>query len=103
MLREAYARGAERFGWRDRDPRPGAMRDGRWLVGMGVATAFHPSTRMPASVTMRLGADGVVVLRCGMHEMGMGSATVQAQIAADEMGVPLESVRVSSTIATAAS
>jgi xanthine dehydrogenase YagR molybdenum-binding subunit len=94
MLREAYARGAERFGWRERDPRPGAMRDGRWLVGMGVATAFHPSTRMPASVTMRLGADGVVVVRCGMHEMGMGSATVQAQIAADEMGVPLESVQV---------
>jgi xanthine dehydrogenase YagR molybdenum-binding subunit len=94
MLREAYALGAERFGWRDRDPRPGTMRDGRWLVGMGVATAHLSSMRMPASVTVRLGVDGVVVVRCGLHEMGMGSATVQAQIAADEMGVPLESVRV---------
>ncbi|MEV0616452.1 xanthine dehydrogenase family protein molybdopterin-binding subunit [Nonomuraea sp. NPDC050404] len=94
MLKEAYALGAERFGWRERDPRPGAMRDGRWLVGMGVATAFHPSMRMPAHVTVRLGADGTLVVRSGMHEMGMGTATVQAQIAADEMGVPLASVRV---------
>src|ERR671916_548808 len=60
MLREAYALGAERFGWPERDPRPGAMRDGRWLVGMGVATAHLSSMRMPASVTVRLGADGAV-------------------------------------------
>ncbi|MGW4792620.1 xanthine dehydrogenase family protein molybdopterin-binding subunit [Nonomuraea sp. NPDC004297] len=92
-LREAYALGAERFGWSARDPRPGVMRDGRWLVGMGVATAYHPSMRMPANVTVRLGADGTVVVRCGLQEMGMGTATVQAQIAADELGVPLESVR----------
>ncbi|TMR89922.1 xanthine dehydrogenase family protein molybdopterin-binding subunit [Nonomuraea basaltis] len=94
MLREAYTLGAERFGWRERDPRPGSMRDGRWLVGMGVATAYHPAFSMPASVTVRLAADGGVVVRCGLHEMGMGAATVQAQIAADELGVPLESVRV---------
>ncbi|MFC4119067.1 xanthine dehydrogenase family protein molybdopterin-binding subunit [Nonomuraea zeae] len=94
MLRETYAVGAERFGWRERDPRPGSMRDGRWLVGMGVATAYHPSWQMPADVTVRLGADGGLVVRCAMQEMGMGAATAQAQIAADEMGVPLESVRV---------
>lgn len=94
MLREAYAEGAERFGWKDRDPRVGAMRDGRWLVGMGVATAHLTSLRMPASVTVRLGADGTLVVRCGLHEMGMGAPTAQAQIAADQMGVRLESVRV---------
>ncbi|QYC45277.1 Xanthine dehydrogenase molybdenum-binding subunit [Nonomuraea coxensis DSM 45129] len=94
LLREAYALGAERFGWRDRDPRAGAMRDGRWLVGMGVATAYHPAFVLPANVSVRLGADGRVVVRCGLQEMGMGAATVQAQIAADELGVPLESVRV---------
>ncbi|MGH3306461.1 MAG: xanthine dehydrogenase family protein molybdopterin-binding subunit [Nocardioides sp.] len=94
MLREAYALGAERFGWKNRDPGARSMRDGRWLVGMGVATAHHGSMRMPASVTVRLGADGTVVVRCGLHEMGMGAPTAQAQIAADQMGVPLESVRV---------
>lgn len=94
MLREAYALGVERFGWRERDPVPGVMRDGRWLVGMGVATAYHPSMHVPATVAVRLDADGVVVVRCGMHEMGMGTTTAQAQITADEMGVPLGSVRV---------
>ncbi|QFY13183.1 molybdopterin-dependent oxidoreductase [Nonomuraea phyllanthi] len=94
MLREVYAVGAERFGWSERDPRPGSMRDGKWLVGMGVATAYHPSLQMPASVTVRLDADGGVVVRCALHEIGVGAATAQAQIAADELGVPLESVRV---------
>ncbi|WP_406674042.1 xanthine dehydrogenase family protein molybdopterin-binding subunit [Nonomuraea sp. N2-4H] len=93
-LRQAYTKGAELFGWRRRDPRAGAMRDGRLLVGMGVATAYHPAMILPASVTVRLHADGTVVVRCGMQEMGMGAATAQAQIAADELGVPLESVRV---------
>ncbi|MEV5412562.1 xanthine dehydrogenase family protein molybdopterin-binding subunit [Thermopolyspora sp. NPDC052614] len=94
MLREAYALGAERFGWPARPPRPGAVRDGRWLVGMGVATAYHPAVMLPANVTVRLSADGTVLVRCGFQEMGMGGATAQAQIAADALGVPLEAVRV---------
>ena len=94
MLRDAYAVGAERFGWKDRDPRARTMRDGRWLVGMGVATAHHGSMRMPATVTIRLNADGTVVVRCAIQEMGMGAPTVQTQVVADQLGVPLESVRV---------
>ncbi|WP_103342519.1 xanthine dehydrogenase family protein molybdopterin-binding subunit [Amycolatopsis sp. CA-126428] len=94
MLREAYARGAERFGWADRTPEPGSMRDGRWLVGMGVASAYHPAWQFAASVTVRLSVDGTVLVRCGFHEMGMGGATAQAQIAADALGVPFEAVRV---------
>ncbi len=93
-LREAYALGAEKFGWADRVPAPGSMRDGRWLVGMGVATAFHPSFQMAANATVRLDADGTVLVRSGFHEMGMGAATAQAQIAADALGVPVSSVTV---------
>ncbi|MTD53762.1 xanthine dehydrogenase family protein molybdopterin-binding subunit [Amycolatopsis pithecellobii] len=94
LLREVYALGADRFGWANRSPRPGSMRDGRWLVGMGVATAYHPAMRFTADVTVRLSADGSVLVRCGFHEMGMGAATAQAQIAADALGVPFEAVRV---------
>jgi xanthine dehydrogenase YagR molybdenum-binding subunit len=94
MLREAFAVGAERFGWSERTPEPGSMRDGRWLVGMGVATAFHTALRMTANVTVRLAADGSVLVRCAFHEMGMGGATAQAQIAADALGVPFEAVHV---------
>ncbi|WP_115944372.1 xanthine dehydrogenase family protein molybdopterin-binding subunit [Amycolatopsis thermalba] len=93
-LREAYELGARRFGWRDRPPEPGSMRDGRWLVGMGVATAYHPAWLFPANVTLRLSADGTVLLRCGFQEMGMGAATAQAQITANALGVPVDAVRV---------
>ncbi|MFD2418338.1 xanthine dehydrogenase family protein molybdopterin-binding subunit [Amycolatopsis pigmentata] len=94
MLREAYAQGAESFGWANRSAQPGSMRDGRWLVGMGVATAYHPGLRFTADVTVRLSADGSVLVRCGFQEMGMGAATAQAQIAADALGVPIDAVKV---------
>lgn len=92
--REVFARGVARFGWHRRTPRPGSMRDGRWLVGMGVAAAYHPSWQFPANVAVRLSADGSVLVRCGLQEMGMGAATAQAQIAADALGVPVDVVRV---------
>lgn len=93
-LREAYARGAERFRWADRTPEPRSMRDGRWLVGTGVATAFHPAWEFPANVTMRLSADGDVLVRCGFHEMGMGGATAFTQVTAHALRIPVESVRI---------
>jgi xanthine dehydrogenase YagR molybdenum-binding subunit len=92
-LREAYARGAERFGWAARTPEPGSMRDGRWLVGWGVASAYHPAWQFPANLTVRLSADGTVLVRCAFHEMGMGSATAQAQVTAHALGVPVGAVR----------
>lgn len=93
-LRAAYARGAKRFRWQDRNPEPSSMRDGRWQIGVGVATAFHPAWRLPANLTMRLDADGTVLVRCGFHEMGMGAATAFTQVTAHALGVPFESVRI---------
>lgn len=93
-LRAAYARGAERFGWADRPPQPRSMRTGRKLLGWGVATAFHMPIQLSADVTVRLGMDGTVLVRCGLHEIGVGVATAQAQIAADALGVPVEAVTV---------
>jgi xanthine dehydrogenase YagR molybdenum-binding subunit len=88
MLREAFTVGAERFGWSQRSPEPRSLRDGRWLVGMGVATAFHTALRTTANVAVRLAADGTGLVRCGFHEMGMGAATAQAQIAAERSVCP---------------
>ncbi|OZM83955.1 xanthine dehydrogenase family protein molybdopterin-binding subunit [Pseudonocardia sp. MH-G8] len=93
-LRAAYARGAQRFGWAERPPQPRSMRDGRSLLGWGVATAFHMPIQLPADVTVRLAMDGTVLVRCGLHEIGVGAATVQSQIAADALGVPVETVAV---------
>ena len=92
-LVKAYADGAARFGWDKRDAVPGRRRDGEWLLGMGVATGTYPYYRMPGvKARLRLDADGRVTVSTAGHEMGMGTATVQAQHAADRLGVTLEDV-----------
>jgi xanthine dehydrogenase YagR molybdenum-binding subunit len=92
-LRECYTRAAERFGWAKRNAEPRSTRDGRWLIGQGMASATYPAHRSPASVRARMNADGTVVIASGSHEMGMGTATVMAQLAAETLGVPPERVR----------
>jgi xanthine dehydrogenase YagR molybdenum-binding subunit len=93
-LTEAYQRGAARFGWAKRNPVPRSTRDGDWLIGLGVATAFYPYYRMPgAAARIRLTADGRAVASMASHEMGMGTATVQAQHLAERLGLPVDHVR----------
>ncbi|MES2712138.1 MAG: xanthine dehydrogenase family protein molybdopterin-binding subunit [Pseudomonadota bacterium] len=92
-LMEAYTRGAERFGWDKRSATPGARQEGEWHIGMGVATATYPYYRMPGgSVRIRLTADGRAIVSTAVHEMGMGTATVQAQHAAERLGLPMDQV-----------
>jgi xanthine dehydrogenase YagR molybdenum-binding subunit len=91
---EAYARGAEAFGWDQRPATPRSRREGEWLIGMGCATATYPYYRMPGGAArIRLTADGRAVVEMASHEMGMGTATVQAQHAAARLGLPLDRVR----------
>ena len=92
-LKECYARAAERFGWARRTPQPRSMRDGRNLIGWGMASATYPAHRSPASARAVMRADGTVLVTSGSHEMGMGTATVMAQLAAETLGVPPERVR----------
>jgi xanthine dehydrogenase YagR molybdenum-binding subunit len=93
-LRACYALGAERFGWAKRDPQPRSMRDGDDLIGYGMATATYPARRMPASAEVCLYADGRVVAKTASHDLGTGTYTVLAQLAAEVLGAPVESVRV---------
>jgi len=92
-MREAYAIGAERFGWHNRPPAPRAQRDGDWLIGQGVATGTYPVYRMTTAARVRINADGTALVQTSCQEMGMGTATVQTQHAAERLGLPLESVR----------
>lgn len=92
-LTEAYRRGAERFGWDKRNPVPRSRQDGEWLIGMGVATATYPYYRMPGGAArIRITSDGRVTVSTAVHEMGMGTATVQSQHVAERLGVALEDV-----------
>jgi xanthine dehydrogenase YagR molybdenum-binding subunit len=93
-LVEAYRRGAERFGWSERNPVPRARREGEWLIGMGCATATYPYYRMQgAAARITLTADGDASAAVATHEMGMGTATAQSQHLADRLGLPLDKVR----------
>ena len=92
-LVEAYRRGAERFGWDRRDPTPRSRREGDWLIGMGCATATYPYYRMPGGAArIRLTVDGRAIVQMASHEMGMGTATVQAQHAAERLGLEYDKV-----------
>ena len=91
----AYDLGAKRFGWDRRAAKPRSRREGEWLIGMGCATGSFPYMRMPGtSVRITIDGSGHVTVSSAAHEMGMGTATVQRQVAADRLGVPLENVTV---------
>jgi len=92
-LRECYRVGAERFGWSKRSPKPRSMADGRWLVGYGVATATYPARQQAASCLARILPDGKALVRAGSQEIGCGTYTIMAQVAADALGMPVERVR----------
>jgi len=93
-LVECLRLGAERFGWNRRDPRPGSRRDGRWLVGYGVAAAFRNNLVMKSAARVRLDARGRVTVETDMTDIGTGSYTIIGQTAAEMMGVPLDHVTV---------
>jgi xanthine dehydrogenase YagR molybdenum-binding subunit len=93
-LRACYEQGAETFGWHNRTSQPGSMRDGRVLIGMGMATSTYPTTRMAASAAVRLSPDGSALVRSGTQDLGTGTYTTMAQVVADELGLPIGRVRV---------
>ena len=86
--------GADRFGWNRRNPRPGQVREGRWLVGMGVAAGFRNNLLMKSAARVEVTRDGGVVVSTDMTDIGTGSYTIIAQTAAEMLGVPMEAVTV---------
>ncbi len=92
-LRECYAQGAEKFGWSQRNPTPGATRDGDWLVGQGMAMGIYHASRAKARARARLLPDGTLVVQSATADVGPGTATVMTQIAADASGVAPENIR----------
>ncbi|WP_431858198.1 aldehyde oxidoreductase molybdenum-binding subunit PaoC [Azospirillum sp.] len=92
QLVECLRIGAERFGWSKRNPRPGAVRDGQWLVGMGMAAAFRNNLLTKSAARVRLDTRGVVTVETDMTDIGTGSYTIIAQTAAEMMGVGLDRI-----------
>ena len=94
-LRECYARAAAKFGW-DKykaSPEPRSVRDGKWLVGYGMATATYPTNRSKADASACINADGTALVLAGSQDLGTGTWTVMTQVSAGTLGLPMDKVR----------
>ena len=92
-LRECYEVGARRFGWSTRKPEPRSTRDGHWLVGYGMAGVGYPWYQAPCRARASITADGRAYVSSAATDIGTGTYTVMAQLAAETLALPLEHVR----------
>jgi xanthine dehydrogenase YagR molybdenum-binding subunit len=93
-LRECYQQGAEAFGWDKRNPEPRSMRDGTELVGWGMASGVWEALQMPTAARIVLTANGHAEIACSFSDIGTGTYTIAAQVAADQLGLPLDNITV---------
>jgi xanthine dehydrogenase YagR molybdenum-binding subunit len=94
QLRECYRQGAAAFGWDKRTPEPRSMRDGSELVGWGMASGVWEALQMPAAVRIVLTANGHAEIATAASDIGTGTYTIMAQVAADMLGLPLDNISV---------
>ena len=93
-LRDCYRVGAERFGRTKRNPAVGSMRDGRWLVGYGMAGVTYEWYQAPCQVSVSISRDGTALLRSAATDIGTGTYTVATQLAAELLGLDIKQVHV---------
>ncbi|MCC8452429.1 xanthine dehydrogenase family protein molybdopterin-binding subunit [Streptomyces rochei] len=93
-LAACFREGARRFGWAERDPRPGIRRDGRWLLGTGTAAASFGAGAGPSTALLTAEADGTFTVRISAADLGTGARTALTLVAADALEVTPERVRV---------
>ena len=93
-LIECLREGAQAFGWERRQTKPAQILDGRWLIGMGVATSFHHHSVRNSRAELSLNRAGRLTIRTSMTDIGTGTYTVLAQIASEMLGVPMDHITV---------
>jgi xanthine dehydrogenase YagR molybdenum-binding subunit len=93
-LMDCFDAGAKAFDWRRRDPQPGSMRDGDWLIGLGCASSMYPTHMGPATARVTVTLSGTAKVQTAAHDIGTGAYTVIAMTAAGRLGLPIEKVTV---------
>ncbi|ETF03610.1 aldehyde oxidase [Advenella kashmirensis W13003] len=91
-LKACYAQGAEHFGWNKRTGEPRSMRDGRELVGWGMATGIWEAFQQKASARATFSNDGILEIASAAADIGTGTYTILTQIAADTLGLPMSRI-----------
>lgn len=93
-MRKCLMEGSKRFRWGERTPEPRSIRDGRYLIGQGMAGAIYTHWRWPGRARATLRRDGSALVEAGMHDLGTGTYTVMRQVASDALGLAPEKVTV---------
>ncbi len=93
FLNECYERGAAQFGWSKRKPAAGATTKGDWLIGYGMSSGIYGAWRAPSSARAVLNSDGSLLVQSATADVGVGTATIMSQIAADASGIPVEKIK----------
>jgi xanthine dehydrogenase YagR molybdenum-binding subunit len=93
-LVDCMREGARRFGWERRPARPASLRDGRWLVGYGMAAAIRFHAQLPTKARVRMGPDRLAVVQTDMSDIGTGTYTILTQVAAERLDLLIDRVRV---------
>lgn len=93
-LVECLQTGADKFGWEKRNAKPGAIKEGDWLIGMGVASAMRGAPITKSAARVRLDNSGKITVETDMTDLGTGTYTIIAQTAAEMMGVGIDQVKV---------
>jgi len=92
QLSRSLDEGAKLFGWDKRNAKPAQVREGEWLIGMGVASAARSNTLMQSSAKVEIAPDGTATVATAMTDIGTGSYTILAQIASEILGIPVEKI-----------
>jgi xanthine dehydrogenase YagR molybdenum-binding subunit len=93
-MMKCFDQAAAKFGWAARNPKPGSMREGDWLIGYGCAASCYPSNIGPAAARLSLTPQGKATIQMAGHEIGTGAMTVVAIAVADRLGLPIEAIAV---------
>jgi xanthine dehydrogenase YagR molybdenum-binding subunit len=94
QLRECYRQGAQAFGWDKRNPQPRSMRDGSELIGWGMASGVWDAWQVDNTIRIVLTANGHAEVASAFSDIGTGTHTIVAQVAADMLGLPLDNITV---------
>ena len=92
-IKDCYAYGMEKIGWKNRPTIPGSLKENGMLIGYGMSVGVFGAGKGAASVRIVLSNDGKLLLECAVSDMGPGTMTSMSIIASDAMQMPIQKIK----------